>query len=78
MTDLSGGGPEIRSAFDLDLELFLETCARLPPRTRRAIAYLIEQAIELEQKGEEALAIAMLETLTARLMRRRLRPVDWH
>lgn len=78
MTDISGRGPDIRSAFDLDLELFLETCARLPPRTRRAIGYLIEQAIALERRGEEAQAITLLETLTLRLMRSRLRPVDWH
>lgn len=77
MTDITGGGAPTRT-LDLELEIFLETCAQLPPRTRRAITYLIEQAIELERRGEEAMAINMLEIITARLMRRRLRPVDWH
>jgi hypothetical protein len=77
MTDLAGTDADARLA-DVDMDIFLETCAVLPPRTRQAIAYLIEQAIELERKGQEALAISMLETITFRLMSRRMRAVDWN
>lgn len=77
MTDLVSANTDSGAA-DLDLEMFLDSCALLPPRTRQAIVYLIEQAIELEQQGQEALAISMLETITFRLMGRRMRPVDWH
>lgn len=46
---------------------FVQSCARLPRRTRLAIAYIIEQAIELERQGQEDRAIEVIEAMIAEL-----------
>ncbi len=59
----------VATATDWESLDFLATCARLPLRTRQAIVYLIEQAIEMERQGDQDLAVNMLESITFQLAR---------
>ena len=56
-----------RHASRWEPRLLLQSCARLPRQTQRAIAYIIEQAIELERQGHEDRAIELIETMIAEL-----------